>query len=215
MLASKIVIATNGYTHLLEGPIGKRLRRDQASMWPQNSISEPLTEQQWADIGWAKRCPIKGTGNLFHNMAPSADGRILMSFPHLLGCPKGREMNHDFNAPSRDITLAQFRNLFPSLADLKFSQTWGGPISSTVDLLPHVGFMGDERVAYSTGCWGHGVALSQQNGRTLADLVLNKETELLAGSNQIMFDVNHLIPGVYVVSVKSGQGSLSSKVIIE
>ena len=43
--------------------------------------------------------------------------------------------------------------------------------------LPHIRFVGDERVVLASGCWGEGVALAQQNGRTIAELLAGISTE--------------------------------------
>ncbi len=55
---------------------------------------------------------------------------------------------------------------------------WGGCVSANVDMTPEIGFIGDNSIIYSTGCIGHGVSLTQLNGRLIADLVLEKETSL-------------------------------------
>ena len=41
-----------------------------------------------------------------------------------------------------------------------------------------MGYVGDKSMVYSLGCMGHGVSLTYLNGRTLADLVLDKKTDL-------------------------------------
>ena len=40
------------------------------------------------------------------------------------------------------------------------------------------GFTGDKNVVYSLGAVGHGVSMTQLNGRTVADLILEKRTDL-------------------------------------
>ena len=40
------------------------------------------------------------------------------------------------------------------------------------------GFAGDKNVVYSLGTVGHGVSMTQLNGRTVADLILERQTEL-------------------------------------
>ena len=60
---------------------------------------------------------------------------------------------------------------------MRFTHHWGGPISVTLDMVPAIGRLGPD-LFYSVGCMGHGVALTQLNGRTLADLVLETPSEL-------------------------------------
>ena len=51
-------------------------------------------------------------------------------------------------------------------------------MSVTADLVPAIGQLGDARCVYSVGCIGHGVSLTHLNGQTLADLVLERTSEL-------------------------------------
>ena len=79
-----------------------------------------------------------------------------------------------FEALEKDV-----RDLFPPLEKVRFTHRWGGPVSITLDLAPAMGYVGDKQVVYSLGCMGHGVSLTHLNGRTLADLVLEKKTDLI------------------------------------
>jgi glycine/D-amino acid oxidase-like deaminating enzyme len=64
------------------------------------------------------------------------------------------------------------------LRGIRFTHRWGGPVSITTDVAPAIGFVGDDkRAVYSVGCAGHGVGLTPQNGRTLAELLTGQQTE--------------------------------------
>ncbi len=71
-----------------------------------------------------------------------------------------------------------FTGLFPVLKDIKFTHEWGGPVSVPLDMAPAIGYAGDKNVVYSLGTVGHGVSMTQLNGRTVADLILERQTEL-------------------------------------
>jgi hypothetical protein len=45
-------------------------------------------------------------------------------------------------------------------------------------MAPAIGFLGDERAIFSLGCVGHGVSMTHLNGCTLADLALERKTDL-------------------------------------
>jgi glycine/D-amino acid oxidase-like deaminating enzyme len=45
-------------------------------------------------------------------------------------------------------------------------------------MAPAIGMVGDARAWYSLGCVGHGVAPTHLNGQTLADLLLERQTDL-------------------------------------
>ena len=90
----------------------------------------------------------------------------------------GKDMDHDFNPRvftdlERDIAW-----LFPSLKGVQITHRWGGPVSVPVDMAPAIGFLGDPRAVYSLGCVGHGVSMTHLNGRLLADLILERKTDL-------------------------------------
>ena len=51
-------------------------------------------------------------------------------------------------------------------------------MSVTLQMAPAIGMVGDARAWYSLGCVGHGVAPTHLNGQTLADLVLERRTDL-------------------------------------
>ena len=50
----------------------------------------------------------------------------------------------------------------------------------TVDLAPAVGYLGSRRAVYSLGCIGHGVSTSHLNAVTIRDLLLERQSDLLA-----------------------------------
>ena len=47
-----------------------------------------------------------------------------------------------------------------------------------LDMAPALGYVGGKQMVYSLGCVGHGVSLTHLNGRTLADMILEKKTDL-------------------------------------
>jgi glycine/D-amino acid oxidase-like deaminating enzyme len=79
---------------------------------------------------------------------------------------------------------------FPVLRDIKFTHRWGGPVSVPLDMAPALGYLGDKRVVYALGSMGHGVSLTHLNGCTIADLILERETDL----TQIFFVNRRTIP---------------------
>lgn len=54
----------------------------------------------------------------------------------------------------------------------------GGPASTTIDMAPAIGYLGDRNIVYAISCVGHGVSLTHLNGKTLTDLLLGKKSEL-------------------------------------
>ena len=65
--------------------------------------------------------------------------------------------------------------LFPGLAGIAVTHTWGGPLGINRDWFPSVGFDRARGMAWAGAMWGHGVATANLAGRTLADLILGRD----------------------------------------
>jgi len=170
--AKKVVLATNAYSHLIP-----ELRSKQTPVFTHMVVTEPLDERRRAAIGWRNRQGLEDARNLVHYFRLTADGRLAMGGSDVT-LAYGGDMGHDSN----DKTFADLERdvvrLFPALSGVRFTHRWGGPVSVPIQLAPALGHVGDRRMLYSLGCVGHGVSLSQLNGRTLADLVQERRTDL-------------------------------------
>ncbi|MCF6318888.1 MAG: FAD-binding oxidoreductase [Proteobacteria bacterium] len=175
ILAEKLVLATNAYSHLLnkvEGIKGKQL-----PVWTYQIVTEPLSEKQWQDIGWENKQGIETNRNLLHYFRPTEDGRITFGGSDVK-FSFGKSMNHDSNSKIWNILYKHFLTIFPQLKGIKIAYRWGGAVSLNTSLAPSLGYLGDKRIVYSNGCIGHGVSLTQLNGKTIADLVMRNKSEL-------------------------------------
>jgi glycine/D-amino acid oxidase-like deaminating enzyme len=171
--AEKVVFATNAFSSSFP-----QLRSKQLPVFTYIVLTEPLSEDQLADIGWRGRQGVEDARNMIHYYRLTSDNRILFG---------GSDAQYYFGGPlDRDLSPRVFRRLerdlrqtFPSLKDVRIEYRWGGPVSVPLDFFPAMGYLGkDKRVAYSLGCVGHGVALMNMAGQVMRDLVLEKETEL-------------------------------------
>lgn len=173
--ADKVVVAGNAYSHGVHGPRG--LANKQFPLWTYAVVTEPLSPQQWESIGWVKRQSFGDNRQLLHYFRPTTDGRILMG--------GGDVLIYDRNRMDQNESVATWRHcenflkwIYPQLGDVRIDYRWGGPVSVNMDLVPEISFIEDERIIYSGGCFGHGVALTHLNGRTIADLLNGEKTEL-------------------------------------
>lgn len=170
--AKKLVLATNAYSHLI--PL---LKRKQVPLWTYIVLTEPLREGHFEEIGWRNRQGIEDARDLIHYYRLTADNRLLMGGRDV-SMAYGRNMELDRN---EDIFIGlerDVRSIFPALKDLSFTHRWGGPVSVPVDLAPALGYLGSKDMVYSLGCMGHGVSMTHLNGKTVADLVLGRRTDL-------------------------------------
>lgn len=170
--AHKVVLAANAWSHFIP-----QIKRKQTPLWTYIVLTEPLSPAMMAQIGWHNRQGIEDARNLVHYYRLTADNRLLMG-----GRDAGLAWGDDMDKDQCPLTFQglkdDVRRIFPQLKNVRFTHQWGGPVSITLDLAPALGRVGDDRVVYSLGCMGHGVSLTHLNGRTLADMVLDKKTDL-------------------------------------
>ena len=170
--AKKVIFATNAYSHLIP-----QLKRKQVPAFTHMVVTEPLTTAQLEPMGWVNRQGIEDARNLVHYFRLTIDNRIAMGGSDVslaYGGDMDRDQNtHTFADLERDTLW-----LFPHLKGIKITHRWGGPVSVPLQMVPAIGFLGDDRAIYSLGCVGHGVSMTHLNGRTLADLALERKTDL-------------------------------------
>jgi glycine/D-amino acid oxidase-like deaminating enzyme len=171
----KLVLATNAYSRQV--PDLQRIRSRQAPVWTFQVVTEPLTDVQWQSIGWAERQSFEDNRQLIHYFRPTVDGRIMMGGGDV-GTPFGDGLDHDFSPRIWDHLGEHLRWIFPQLRDVPIAYRWGGPVSVNLDMVPEIGFIGDDRVIYATGYIGHGVSASHLNGRLVADLLSETRSDL-------------------------------------
>ncbi|WP_271103120.1 NAD(P)/FAD-dependent oxidoreductase [Pseudomonas tohonis] len=173
--ADKLVVATNAYSRQV--PDTRRLQTRQYPLWTYQVVTEPLSEQQWASIGWKDRQCFGDNRQMLHYFRPTVDGRIAMGGGDALAYRTG-PMTETASPASWQHCEAHLKWIYPQLRDLRIAYRWGGPVSVNVDMVPEISCIDDERIIYSGGCFGHGVALTHLNGRTIADLLNGEKTEL-------------------------------------
>jgi glycine/D-amino acid oxidase-like deaminating enzyme len=170
--ADKLLLATNAYSHLIPEIASK-----QTPVFTHMVVTAPLMPDQLATIGWKNRQGIEDARNLVHYFRLTADNRLAMGGSDIT-LAYGSDMGHDTNYRifadlERDVV-----RIFPGLRGVQFTHRWGGPVSVPTQLVPAMGYLGDPQVVYSLGCVGHGVSLTHLNGRTLADMLCERKTDL-------------------------------------
>jgi glycine/D-amino acid oxidase-like deaminating enzyme len=140
-------------------------------------MTEPLNEKHFQKIGWQNRQGIEDARNLVHYYRLTVDNRLVMGGRDV-SLSYGSDMEKDLNPVTFAGLKNDVRELFPVLKDIEFTHEWGGPVSVPLDMAPAIGYAGDKNVVYSLGTVGHGVSMTQLNGRTVADLILERQTDL-------------------------------------
>ena len=163
--AGKVALATNAFKPLL-----KRLSSFIAPVYDYCMVTEPLTAEQMASIGWKNRQGLSDLANQFHYYRLTADNRILWGGYDAVYYWGGKVSSERESRPETWAKLSQhFFETFPQLEDVKFTHMWGGVIDTSSRFTVFWGRAMNGRVAYALGYTGLGVAASRFGASVMLD----------------------------------------------
>jgi glycine/D-amino acid oxidase-like deaminating enzyme len=172
--AGVVVRATEGFTVGLAGE-----HRTVAPVYSLMVATEPLAPDVWDELGLAGRPTFNDARHLIIYGQRTADGRIAFGGR---GAPYhfGSRIDARFDRDERvfDDLRGVLRRLFPVLHEASFTHAWGGPLAIPRDWHCSVGFDRATGLAWAGGYVGDGVATTNLAGRTLADLITGRPSEL-------------------------------------
>ena len=167
------VMATNAYP----GPV-RRPRRYTIPVYDHVLVTEPLSPQQMASVGWDEREGLGDVSNLFHYYRLTADDRILWGgYDATYHFNNGVGARHDQSEETHLRLAEHFFQTFPQLEGLSFTHRWGGPIGTTTRFTATWGITHKGRLAWVAGYTGLGVGASRFGARVALDLVYGQQTE--------------------------------------
>lgn len=173
--ADVVVRATEAFTVDLPGR-----RRDLAPVYSLMIATEPLPDEFWADAGLAERTTFTDGRIMIIYGQRTADGRFAFGGR---GTPYhfGSRIKPQFDRDARvfDSLHATLRSMFPALGDAAITHRWGGAVAVPRDWHPSVGYDTSSGVAWGGGYVGDGVSTTNLAGRTIADLILGRDTDLV------------------------------------
>lgn len=149
---------------------------------PMNSAivaTAPLTDAQWAEIGWSGEELLGDEAHAYCYAQRTADGRIAMGGR---GVPYRFGSRTDVDGRTQDATIESLRAtltaLFPSLADVQIDHAWCGVLGVPRDWSASVSFDPATGLGHAGGYVGSGLTATNLAGRALRDLVLGEDTVL-------------------------------------
>lgn len=173
--APVVVRATEAYTALLPGQ-----RRTLVPLYSLMIATEPLPRAFWDEVGWQRAETVTDGRHLLVYAQRTADDRIAFGGR---GAPYhwGSAVRPAFDQVPRvfDALTAALHAMFPGARDAAITHRWGGPLGVPRDWFPSVGLDRATGLAWAGGYVGDGVATTNLAGRTLADLILERDTELV------------------------------------
>ena len=170
--AGAVVLAGEAYLARL-----RKLRREVLPIYSLIVLTEPLSEARWAQIGWEGRECVASNRYTVDYLSRTADGRILFGgrgAPYHYGSriKDDSELHH----PTHEMLRRTAREWFPALEGARFTHAWGGPLAMPRDWMPTMSYDPAQGIATARGYTGQGVATANLSGRTLADLILGRDT---------------------------------------
>ena len=173
--ADVVVRAIEGYTPTLRGS-----RRLLLPLYSLMIATEPLPQSFWDEVGWNRGETFADGRHLIIYAQRTADDRVAIG---------GRGAPYHFGSrvePGYDRepeVFAELRRvlgtLWPSLGDVRVTHCWGGPLGAPRDWYSSVGFDRDQGFAWAGGYVGDGVSTSNLAGRTLRDLILERNSDIV------------------------------------
>lgn len=176
VLARQVALGTNVFPSLV-----RRLRHYTVPVYDYALMTEPLTDEQLASIGWKNRQGLGDSANQFHYFRLSADRRILWGGYDAVYPFGGRVRAEHDQRPETYLKLAEhFFRCFPQLEGVRFSHAWGGAIDTCSRFSAFFGTSHRGRVAYALGYTGLGVGASRFGADVMLDLLSGERTERTA-----------------------------------
>ncbi|MCJ8151339.1 FAD-binding oxidoreductase (plasmid) [Shinella sp. H4-D48] len=172
--APVIIRATEGFTAGLPG--------EERTWLPLNSaqiVTEPVPDALWEQIGWEGHELLGDAAHAYCYAQRTREGRITMGGR---GVPYRFGSKTDVNGQTQQATIealhAILTRLLPQTKSLRIDHAWCGVLGVPRDWCTTAGFDRQTGIGWAGGYVGLGVSSSNLAGRTLADLVLGRETEL-------------------------------------
>lgn len=174
--AGAVIRATEGFT--------ANLRGEHRTWLPMNSsmiATAPLPAPVWDRIGWSDAATLGDFAHVYMYAQRTADDRIAFGGR---GVPYrfGSRIDSDGATPASTVATltALLREFFPAAADVPIDHAWSGVLGVPRDWAATVGFDRTTGLGWAGGYVGTGVTTTNLAGRTLADLVLGRDTDLVS-----------------------------------
>jgi len=171
--ADRVVIANNAWAAAIP-----ELSRSIVPVTSTIVMTEAMPERLQS-IGWTDGEGVTDSQLMVDYYRTTSDGRIAFGKgvgTLAYGSKIGPEF--DFNVSDSKAAEADFRRVYPMMADVEIEHSWSGPIDRSYDSLPLFGALpGCDNIFYGIGWSGNGVGPSRLGGKILSSLVLGLQDE--------------------------------------
>jgi len=141
-------------------------------------VTEPLPPDVWDEIGWNGAEVVGDNANAYSYAQRTADGRIAIGGR---GVPYRYGSRTDVDGVTQRWTIesltAILHSQFPSTIGIPLAHAWCGVLGVPRDWCASVSLDRASGLGWAGGYVGSGLTTSYLAGRTLADLVLDRDTD--------------------------------------
>ncbi|MBU3750216.1 MAG: FAD-dependent oxidoreductase [Mycobacterium sp.] len=174
--APLIIRATEGFTARMAG-----LRRRWLPMNSAMIATEPLPQHLWNEIGWVNRETLGDLAHGFFYAQRTADDRIALggrAIPYRYASRVDRD--GAVGQDTIDYLTGVLNTVLPQTRGIPIAHGWCGVLAVPRDWTAGIRLDPVTGLGEAGGYVGHGVTATNLAGRTLADLILKRSTELTA-----------------------------------
>jgi glycine/D-amino acid oxidase-like deaminating enzyme len=174
--ARVVVRATEAFTPGLPGH-----RRDVAPIYSLMVATDPLPSSFWDEVGLRQRETFNDGRRMIVYGQRTSDDRIAFGgrgAPYHFG--SRIDPSFDRHEAVQDSLRDTLREMFPSIGDVQISHRWGGAVAAPRDWWCSVGHDRVTGEAWAGGYVGDGVSTTNLSGRTLADLITGRSSDLIS-----------------------------------
>jgi len=173
VVARQVALGTNAFPSLL-----RRTRLHTVPVYDHVLMTEPLSGEQQAAIGWQGGEGVDDVANQFHYYRMTADGRILWGgYDAVYHYGRRVDPRYDQRPATSALLSEQFFATFPQLEGLRFTHRWGGAIDTCTRFCAFYGAAHRGDVAYALGYTGLGVGATRFAAEVVLDLLAGEPTE--------------------------------------
>ncbi|MET0854271.1 MAG: FAD-dependent oxidoreductase [Microterricola sp.] len=171
--ARQVILATNAFPSLL-----KRNTLMTVPVYDYALMTEPLSTEQMAAIGWKNRQGLGDVANQFHYYRLSRDNRVLFGgYDAVYHYGRRVRERYEDRPAAFELLANHFFTTFPQLEGAQFTHKWAGAIDTCTRFAAFYGTARGGRVAYAAGYTGLGVAATRFAANVMLDQLAGLETE--------------------------------------
>jgi glycine/D-amino acid oxidase-like deaminating enzyme len=171
--ARRAILATSAFP-----PLVGAIRRYVVPVYDYVLVTEPLSPERRASLGWQGRHGLTDLANQFHYYRLTSDDRVLWGgYDAVYNFRNGMGPHLDERPATFELLASHFFETFPQLEGVRFSHRWGGAIDTCSRFSVMFGKALGGRAVYAVGYTGLGVAASRFGAQVALDLAHDRDTE--------------------------------------